>query len=112
MGTGSIHHVAWGVNDDDAQLVARADLVKSGLQPTPQIDRNYFHSIYFREPGTCLFEVATAGHGFTIDEPEDKLGTLLMIPPNYEEQREQIIAALPVLPVIDRPTLTPEEPKK
>ena len=108
MGTGSIHHVAWQVADDTEQQKARSQLLESGTMPTPQIDRNYFHSIYFREPGGVLFEIATNGPGFTVDEPEVSLGTELKIPPQYEAQRDMIIQALTPLPEIPEPEQKPE----
>lgn len=108
MGSGSIHHVAWQVADDAEQQIARSELLAAGSVPTPQIDRNYFHSIYFREPGGTLFEIATNGPGFTIDEPEEMLGTDLKIPPQYESQRDAIIAALPPLPELPEAEKKPE----
>ena len=77
MGAGVVHHVAFRAPDDEAQLKVRNELVAKGFNVTPQIDRDYFHSIYFREPGGVLFEIATDPPGFTVDEPLDKLGQSL-----------------------------------
>jgi glyoxalase family protein len=68
-----------------------------GLDITEKIDRNYFYSLYFREPGGVLFEIATDNPGFMVDEPVDELGTHLMLPPQYEGHRAQIEQALPQL---------------
>ncbi len=94
-GAGTVHHVAWRVSDDDAQLAMRARIEQAGLSPTPVIDRLYFHSVYFREPGGVLYELATDPPGFTIDEPAERLGERLMLPPQYEPSRSAIEAALP-----------------
>jgi glyoxalase family protein len=80
----------------------REQVLKAGSQPTPFIDRNYFHSIYFREPGHVLFEIATDGPGFDYDEPMDQLGTTLKLPAQYEQYREQIEATLPKLRIPGR----------
>jgi catechol 2,3-dioxygenase-like lactoylglutathione lyase family enzyme len=95
VSVGTVHHVAWRVPDEDAQLALRAQLVAAGLDPTPVIDRHYFRSVYFREPGGVLFEVATDGPGFAIDEPAGHLGERLMLPPQFEPRREEIAASLP-----------------
>lgn len=87
---GTIHHVAFRVSDDAAQMELRKKIVDAGLHITPQIDRNYFHSLYFREPGGVLFEIATDNPGFTVDEPLAELGTNLKLPAQYEAQRSQI----------------------
>ena len=94
-GAGTVHHVAWRVPNDDAQLQMRGRLTQTGLDPTPVIDRNYFHSVYFREPGGVLFELATDPPGFAIDEPVAELGQRLMLPRQYEGHRAQIEAILP-----------------
>ena len=94
-GAGAVHHVAWRVPDDAAQLEARERVLAAGLEPTPVIDRQYFHSIYFREPGGVLFELATDVPGFAIDEPVEHLGERLMLPPQYEPHRAQLEAVLP-----------------
>jgi catechol 2,3-dioxygenase-like lactoylglutathione lyase family enzyme len=95
ISVGTVHHVAWRVPTDLTQLEQRARLVAAGLDPTPVIDRQYFHSVYFFEPGGVLFELATDGPGFAIDEPPSHLGEQLMLPPQYEPARAQIAASLP-----------------
>jgi predicted esterase len=94
-GAGTVHHVAWSVTDDAAELELRQRVLEAGYEPTPVIDRNYFHSVYFREPGGVLFELATKPPGFTIDESVEELGQHLKLPPQYEPYRAQIEAALP-----------------
>ncbi|MGB3543258.1 ring-cleaving dioxygenase [Rubrivirga sp.] len=94
MGIGTVHHVAFRAPDDDAELEARETLLSMGLQPTPQIDRQYFHSVYTREPGGILFEIATDPPGFTVDEPFETLGRALKLPAQYEPQRAAIEARL------------------
>lgn len=94
-GAGTVHHVAWSVADDGAQLAVRERIVSARLDPTPVIDRSYFHSVYFREPGGVLFELATKPPGFTIDEPVSRLGERLMLPARFEPQRREIEAVLP-----------------
>jgi len=89
-GAGTVHHVAFRVPNDPAQLTVRDTVVRAGLHPTPVIDRNYFHSVYFREPGGVLFELATDPPGFAIDEPVEHLGELLKLPPQYESHRAEI----------------------
>jgi len=97
VAAGTVHHVAWRAPDDPAQASWRAQLVAAGIDVTPVIDRRYFSSIYFREPGGVLFEIATDNPGFATDEPVDALGTGLRLPPWLEPQREAIQAALPAL---------------
>jgi predicted esterase/catechol 2,3-dioxygenase-like lactoylglutathione lyase family enzyme len=94
-GAGTVHHVAWAVATDADELSVRARVEKAGLHPTPVIDRNYFHSVYFREPGGVLFELATNPPGFAIDEPVERLGERLMLPHQYEAHRAEIEAVLP-----------------
>ncbi len=94
-GAGTVHHVAWRVSDDDAQIATRERVINAALHPTPVIDREYFQSVYFREPGGVLFELATDPPGFTVDEPVDRLGERLMLPPQYETRRAEIEAVLP-----------------
>lgn len=96
-GAGTVHHVAWSVPDDEAQLDLRGRVQQAGLHPTPVIDRQYFHSVYFREPGGILYELATVPPGFTVDEPVERLGERLMLPPRYEPHRAEIEAILPRL---------------
>ena len=95
MGAGVVHHVAFRAPDGAAQLKVRNELVAKGFNVTPQIDRDYFHSIYFREPGGVLFEIATDPPGFTVDEPLDKLGQSLKLPEWLEPRRFEIEALLP-----------------
>ncbi|MEX2154664.1 MAG: VOC family protein [Gemmatimonadaceae bacterium] len=94
-GGGTVHHVAFRVDDDRTQLSVRSQVAQAGYEPTPVIDRDYFHSVYFREPGGVLFEIATDPPGFTIDEPADRLGQRLMLPKQYEPHRDEIESVLP-----------------
>lgn len=94
-GAGTIHHVAFATDTETSQVQAREKLLKAGLNVTPVIDRQYFHSIYFREPGGVLFEIATVLPGFTVDEPLEHLGESLKLPPWEEHNRKMIEAALP-----------------
>jgi glyoxalase family protein len=95
VAAGIVHHVAWRVADDDSQRSWRTRLVNKHLNVTPVIDRCYFHSIYFREPGGVLFELATDPPGFAIDEPPEKLGEALKLPSWLEPSRKRIEQALP-----------------
>ncbi len=97
VAVGSVHHVAWRTPTDDEQLAWRAEIAARGLNVTPVLDRQYFHSIYFREPGGVLFEIATDPPGFAIDEPREQLGAHLKLPPWLEPMRAQIERDLPVL---------------
>jgi glyoxalase family protein len=97
MGVGVVHHVAWRVAGDDAQAAWRRTLVRVGRNVSPFMDRNYFRSIYFREPGGVLFEIATDGPGFTADEAEAELGTRLMLPAQYEPARSELENTLPAV---------------
>lgn len=94
---GTIHHVAFRVQDEEVQEEIRQRVDERGLNVTPKIDRNYFFSVYFREPGGVLFEIATDNPGFTVDEPINELGTHLMLPPRYEPRRAEIERVLPAL---------------
>jgi glyoxalase family protein len=96
-GVGSIHHLAWRVDDDAHQLEVRQQIDDAGRRPTPVIDRFWFRSVYFLEPGGVLFELATDGPGFTVDENWERLGESLVLPPWLEPQRSAIEAALPPL---------------
>jgi len=87
---GTIHHVAFRVPNDEILMKFREKIEDYGLQITPQIDRQYFHSLYFREPGGVLFEIATDNPGFTVDESLEELGQNLKLPAQYEPQREAI----------------------
>jgi glyoxalase family protein len=97
QGAGTVHHIAFRAADDAEQIARRADLVAAGLNVTPVIDRAYFHSIYFREPGGILFEIATDPPGFAIDEAREHLGERLMLPKRLEPRRAEIERALPPL---------------
>jgi glyoxalase family protein len=96
-GTGGIHHVAWRVTDEEAELVVRERVEVAGRRPTPPIDRFWFTSVYFLEPGGVLFELATDGPGFDRDEAAHRLGETLILPPWLEPQRAEIERALPPL---------------
>jgi glyoxalase family protein len=100
-GTGGVHHVAYRVRDTDEQLALRERIAAAGLQPTPPIDRFWFTSVYFLEPGGVLFELATDGPGFDRDEEPGRLGERLILPPWLEGQRESIQRALPALVLPD-----------
>jgi glyoxalase family protein len=98
MGRGSLHHVAFRAADDAAQAELAGKLMKTyGIEATPQMDRKYFRSVYFREPGGILFEVATDQPGFAVDEPPHALGRELKLPRFLEPRRREIEAALPAL---------------
>lgn len=90
QGTGTIHHIAFRCKDADEQLEWREKVLSAGLRVTEVRDRCYFKSIYFREPGGILFEIATDGPGFDVDEPIEELGTSLKLPPWLEERRAEI----------------------
>jgi glyoxalase family protein len=94
-GVGTVHHVALAIGESREQLELREALIKRGIQVTPVMDRSYFQSIYFREPGGVLFEVATLAPGFAVDEPVEELGKGLKLPPWEEVNRADIEAALP-----------------
>jgi len=87
---GTVHHVAFRVPNDEILMKFREKIEDYGLEITPQIDRQYFHSLYFREPGGVLFEIATDNPGFTVDESLEELGQNLKLPAQYEPQREAI----------------------
>jgi glyoxalase family protein len=94
-GIGTVHHVAMAIETEAQQLAVREELVQRGFQVTPVRDRQYFKSIYFREPGGVLFEVATMGPGFLIDEDLRNLGRDLKLPPWEEPHRQEIESRLP-----------------
>jgi glyoxalase family protein len=96
-GLGTVHHVAMAVDDEDVQLRVREMLVRHGVEVTPVMDRQYFRSIYFREPGGVLCEVATVPPGFTVDEELDSLGVGLKLPPWEEPYRSRIETGLPLV---------------
>jgi glyoxalase family protein len=95
QGAGSVHHVAWAAQPDDIESWQRR-VTEAGARATPVIDRYYFRSVYFREPSGVLFEIATIGPGFAVDEPLEDLGHKLSLTPQYEHLRDEI-----------EPTLTP-----
>ena len=99
VAVGTVHHVAWRTPDDEAQQRWRQKILEEGLIVTPVRDRRYFRSIYFREPGGVLFEIATDGPGFAVDEPADALGAQLRLPAWLEPERESLAARLPGLRV-------------
>ena len=94
---GTNHHIAFRVKNDDILMEVRKRVVAAGLSITPKIDRDYFFSLYFREPGGVLFEVATDNPGFTVDEPLESLGSALKLPTQHENMRSKIEAVLPKL---------------
>jgi glyoxalase family protein len=97
VAVGTVHHVAWRTPTDEAQQRWRRRIVEQGVGVSPVRDRQYFHSIYFREPGGALFEIATDPPGFTVDEPLDQLGTGLCLPPWLESVRASLEQQLPPL---------------
>ncbi len=109
MGVGTVHHVAWRTPTDEQQIILRREIVKQGLNATPVIDRIYFHSVYFREPGGVLFEIATIPPGFAIDEKPEELGNQLMLPPWLEPDRKSLEKLLPKINLPSLQTRTEEE---
>ena len=95
IGIGTVHHIAFRTSSDENQKLIRENIIKKGLNPTPVIDRNYFHSVYFREPGQILFEIATDPPGFTIDQKIEDLGRKLVLPRWLEPLRENLEKVLP-----------------
>jgi glyoxalase family protein len=89
QGAGSVHHIAWASTLDEHERW-RERAISGGARPTPVIDRFYFKSIYFREPSGVLFEIATLGPGFTVDEPLESLGEKLSLPPDFEHMRAEV----------------------
>ena len=96
---GTVHHVAWRTADSPSQLAWRDLLTRAGRNVTPVIDRWYFKSIYYREPGGVLFEIATDGPGFMVDETPEKLGTTLSLPPWFQVRRDRLDEILPPIVV-------------
>ena len=96
-GAGTVHHVAWASPAEEHEAWQKR-VAASGAHPTPIIDRFYFKSVYFREPSGVLFEIATIGPGFTVDEPLETLGERLSLPPDYEHLRERVEPLLTPLP--------------
>ena len=97
VSVGTVHHVAWRTPNDEQQVEWRQTMARLGYNVTPIMDRTYFHSIYFREPGGVLFEIATDTPGFTVDQPLAELGTRLMLPAWLESDRARIERALPTI---------------
>lgn len=104
VAVGTVHHVAWRAEDDPSEVALQHDLANLGYNVTQVLDRQYFHSVYFREPGGVLFEIATDPPGFTADESAEELGTHLKLPPWLEAEREAIERVLPPvrLPAAER----------
>lgn len=98
----TVHHVAFRVPDDETQLAFREEIAGLGYNVTPVLDRNYFHSIYFREPGGVLFEIATDPPGFSVDEKPERLGEPLKLPPWLEKRRNELEQTLPLLRLTSR----------
>jgi glyoxalase family protein len=98
-GAGTVHHIAWRTADDRQQSDWQKRLIELNYDVSPIMDRQYFHSIYYREPGGVLFEIATDPPGFAIDESIESLGTQLKLPPTYESRRKLIERALPNIAV-------------
>ncbi len=96
-GAGTVHHVAWASQMDD-HPAWRERVIEGGGRPTPIIDRFYFRSIYFREPSSVLFEIVTIGPGFATDEPLERLGESLSLPPKFEHRRAELERILTPLP--------------
>lgn len=96
-GGGTVHHVAFRVKDEATLMHYREKVLEAGFNITPKIDRNYFYSLYFREPGGVLFEIATDNPGFSVDESVEELGKNLKLPLQYEGRRKEIEARLPKL---------------
>jgi glyoxalase family protein len=99
MGVGAIHHIAFRTKDEKTQLEMRKKIINKNFDVTPAVDRNYFHSIYFKEPGNVLFEIATDPPGFFVDETKDELGKSLKLPEWYESIRAEIESALPKITI-------------
>lgn len=97
LGAGAVHHAAWRMHNDEEEMALRDAIRHAGLRPSEQIDRFWFKSVYFREPGGVLFELATDGPGFGRDEDLEHLGEQLILPPWMEHKRDEIEAALPSL---------------
>lgn len=97
VAVGTVHHIAWRTRDDDQQRDWLEELARLGYNVSAVMDRKYFHSIYFREPGRILFEIATDPPGFAVDEAAEELGTHLVLPPWLEPSRAQLQQVLPPL---------------
>ena len=95
MGVGTVHHIAWRTPTDESQIAMRKKIIQTGLDATPVIDRKYFHSVYFREPGGVLFEIATDPPGFMVDQKYEELGQKLLLPKWLEPERKYLEKVLP-----------------
>jgi glyoxalase family protein len=104
IGIGSVHHVAWRTPNDKEQKNLRQNIIIASLNATPVINRFYFHSVYFREPGGILFEIATNTPGFTVDEKAEELGMNLVLPPWFESIRKDLEKILPKIHRLDKDT--------
>jgi glyoxalase family protein len=104
MGAGAVHHVAWASSMNDHEQWQQR-VAAAGLRPTPVIDRFWFRSVYFREPSGVLFEIATLGPGFGVDEDPEHLGEALVLPPDFEHLRERLEPVLTPLPSPRRPVV-------
>ncbi|GAA3403188.1 ring-cleaving dioxygenase [Paenibacillus hodogayensis] len=98
-GAGTVHHIAWRAKDEAEHRSWREHIVRSGFEPTPVIDRQYFNAIYFREEGGILFEIASDTPGFAHDEPFETLGEKLMLPHWLEDRRDEVAQGLPPIQV-------------
>jgi glyoxalase family protein len=103
VAVGTVHHIAWRTADDAEQSEWLRDLTRLNYNVSPVMDRKYFHSIYFREPGGILFEIATDPPGFTVDEKLETLGEHLVLPPWLEPSRDQITRVLPPIQLPTQP---------
>ena len=109
VSAGTVHHIAWRTPDEASQKGWRDMLAERGAHVSPVMDRQYFHSIYFQEPGGVLFEIATDGPGFTADEPLETLGGRLSLPAWLEERRAALEEGLPPLRVFSESPEVPAE---
>lgn len=105
VAVGTVHHIAFRTPDDTEQLEWLGELSRLGYNLSPVMDRVYFHSIYYREPGGILFEIATDPPGFTLDEPLEQLGTSLKLPPWFEPHRREMEASLPEIAILKKETV-------
>ena len=115
MGVGTVHHIAWRTPTDESQIIMRRKILNTGLDATPVIDRKYFHSVYFREPGGVLFEIATDPPGFMVDQKYEDLGQKLLLPKWLEPERRYLEKVLPkvTVPSLDKySSLTNQETQK
>jgi len=115
MGVGTVHHIAWRTPTDESQIAMRKKILNIGLDATPVIDRKYFHSVYFREPGGVLFEIATDPPGFMVDQKYEELGQKLLLPKWLEPERKYLEKVLPKVtaPSLDKfSSLTNQETQK